>query len=168
MASVCLLALGDTDKQIGSRAELKLGVLIVFARLRVALERFLCFGSTAERDSSSKLVKQPLWIFVEPFSLGSLLLGPKETGITKGLTSPGNHLLSQPVTVFRYSWRERRCPRMPLPRVCRGTSSCCYSHLTLPTPEGPAEQGKAQSPAPTVLWEARKPVLADSGVADGK
>ena len=40
------------DKQVGSRVELKLNTLIVSARLRIALEHFLCFGSTAERDTS--------------------------------------------------------------------------------------------------------------------
>lgn len=73
LASICLLTLSDTEKQLGSRVEFKLNTLLVFARLRIVLEHFLCCGSAAERDTSSELVKQPLRIFVKPISLGSLL-----------------------------------------------------------------------------------------------
>lgn len=34
------------------------------------------------------------------------------------------------------------------------------AHLTLPTPKGCVGQGKAQSPALVVTWEAKKPALA--------
>ena len=169
LASICLLILSDTDKQVGSRVELKLNTLSVFARHRIALEHFLCCGRTAERDTSQELVKQPLQIFVKPVSLASLLLGPKETGIK---LVRDQHLLASTCQVSLYQSSDTHGRRSIIPEwLCPGpveVPAHTASHLVLPTPKGLVEQGNAQSPALTVTWEARKPVLASSRVDNSK
>lgn len=130
----------------------------MLAELRIALEPFPCFGSTAERDTSSEPLKQLLQMFVKTISLGSLLLGLKEAAVTKGSTTPESACIS-----LRILAGGETLPRMALPSLRRGVGSPHSAHA-----KGQVEQGNAQSSALLLTGEARKPALAPSGVDDSK
>lgn len=102
----------------------------------------------------------PLWIFVMPISPGGLLPGPKEPGIAKGSTSPGEHWPSQPISVIPQLLMEGGT--VPLKGIAQGPWRCQQAQLQSPCPttRGQAGQGRAWSPAPTEAREARKPDLA--------
>lgn len=97
----------------------------MFARLRIALEHFTCFGSTAERDAAQELLKQPLQILAKPFSLAGSWWEARGQELLRD-----HHLLASACQVSPYQSSEthgrrdivlepsaRAVPRWQLPRL---------------------------------------------------